>query len=126
MEMRRRRPRPMHEETEESRARSLEKKTGYGLEQVQQEYPAAHVEAWAEDEHRIGLHPVNRMIWVRCGRTTHCGSQLEVSMAMVRLALFIQRLGKLTGGLCRFSIAKSLVASCSILPSILNWARESG
>lgn len=24
---------------------------------------------WAEDEHRIGLHPVNRMVWVPMGET---------------------------------------------------------
>lgn len=26
------------------------------------------MEAWAEDEHRIGLHPVNRMVWVPLGQ----------------------------------------------------------
>ena len=25
------------------------------------------MEAWAKDEHRIGLHPVNRMVWVLLG-----------------------------------------------------------
>jgi hypothetical protein len=37
------------------------------LAAVQQEHPEASVQAWAEDEHRIGLHPVNRLIWVPRG-----------------------------------------------------------
>jgi transposase len=39
------------------------------LAAVQQEHPEASVQAWAEDEHRIGLHPVNRLIWVPRGET---------------------------------------------------------
>lgn len=34
---------------------------------MRQEHPEATVEVWAEDEHRIGLHPVNRMVWVPLG-----------------------------------------------------------
>ena len=34
---------------------------------MQQEHPEAKVEAWAADEHRLGLHPLNRMIWVPVG-----------------------------------------------------------
>jgi len=34
---------------------------------VQQAHPAAQVEVWAEAEHRLGLHPVNRMVWVPRG-----------------------------------------------------------
>jgi transposase len=34
---------------------------------VQQDHPEAAVEVWAKDEHRIGLHPVNRMVWVPRG-----------------------------------------------------------
>jgi len=37
------------------------------VEQVRSSYPDATVELWAEDEHRIGLHPVNRMVWVPVG-----------------------------------------------------------
>jgi transposase len=32
-------------------------------------YPEATFRVWAEDEHRIGLHPVNRMVWVPLGET---------------------------------------------------------
>ena len=37
------------------------------VEQVRSSYSDATVEVWAEDEHRIGLHPVNRMVWVPVG-----------------------------------------------------------
>ena len=45
----------------------MEKKMAQTVEQVRSSYPDATVEVWAEDEHRIGLHPVNRMIWVPVG-----------------------------------------------------------
>jgi hypothetical protein len=32
-------------------------------------YPDAKVSVWAEDEHRLGLQPVNRMVWVPRGET---------------------------------------------------------
>jgi len=32
-------------------------------------YPEATFRVWAEDKHRIGLHPVNRMVWVPLGET---------------------------------------------------------
>ncbi len=34
---------------------------------MQQQHPDATVEVWAEDEHRLGLHPVNRLVWVPLG-----------------------------------------------------------
>ena len=34
---------------------------------VKRDNPNASVEVWAEDEHRIGLNPVNRMMWVPRG-----------------------------------------------------------
>lgn len=34
---------------------------------IQRNYPKANLEVWAEDEHRIGLNPVNRIIWVQKG-----------------------------------------------------------
>jgi len=35
---------------------------------VQQAYPEAEVEGWAFDEHRIGLKPILRRVWVRKGK----------------------------------------------------------
>lgn len=34
------------------------------VEQVQAEFPGAQVEAWCQDEHRMGLAPVMRDVWV--------------------------------------------------------------
>lgn len=37
------------------------------LIQVQKAYPLCEVEVWAFDEHRLGLKPVKRRVWVREG-----------------------------------------------------------
>ena len=37
------------------------------MERIQTEHPNAAVEVWSEDEHRIGLHPLKRRIWVEQG-----------------------------------------------------------
>lgn len=45
----------------------MEKKMAQSVEQIRSLYPDAIVEVWAEDEHRLGLHPVNRMVWTPVG-----------------------------------------------------------
>ncbi len=45
----------------------MKKKLAQTVEALKQEYPEARVEAWCEDEHRVGLKPVNRIIWVQKG-----------------------------------------------------------
>lgn len=45
----------------------MEKKISQTVEEVKREHPEARVEAWAEDEHRLGLKPINRIIWVQKG-----------------------------------------------------------
>lgn len=62
-------PRPQHQEAEEEVQREWKKKLAAEVEKVQQEYPDATVEIWAEDEHRLGLHPVTRRVWVEAGET---------------------------------------------------------
>ena len=37
------------------------------MKQIQAEHPQATVELWAMDEHRIGLKPLLRRVWVRKG-----------------------------------------------------------
>ena len=37
------------------------------MARVQGEFPDAEVEVWAEDEHRLGLKPVLRAVWVSLG-----------------------------------------------------------
>jgi DDE superfamily endonuclease len=49
------------------RPKNTGKKLAQTIKQVQQDYPEAAAEVWAEGEHRIGLHPVNRMVWVPRG-----------------------------------------------------------
>ena len=46
------------------RAGNLEKKLRQETAQLQAEYPDADVEVWAIDEHRLGLKPVIRRVWV--------------------------------------------------------------
>ena len=41
----------------------MEKKLAQTVEAVRTQHPEASVEVWAEDEHRVGLHPVNRRVW---------------------------------------------------------------
>jgi hypothetical protein len=38
------------------------------VRQVQVAHPQATVEVWMMDEHRIGLKPVLRRVWTRCGQ----------------------------------------------------------
>jgi len=44
----------------------VEKKLAQTVEEVRNQYSDAEVEVWAEDEHRVGLHPVNRRVWTPC------------------------------------------------------------
>lgn len=37
------------------------------MKRIQQAYPQAEVELWSMDEHRIGLKPILRRVWVRKG-----------------------------------------------------------
>ena len=66
LEMRRRRPRPAHTESDEA-AQLAWKKLPIELATLQATHPDATLRVWAEDEHRLGLHPVNRMVWVPAG-----------------------------------------------------------
>lgn len=48
-----------NKDTEHGRASSVER--------VRAEHPAADIEVWCEDEHRVGLQPVTRRLWVEEG-----------------------------------------------------------
>ena len=45
----------------------MEKKLNLRVEQILTEYPEATVEVWGMDEHRLGLKPIIRRVWVACG-----------------------------------------------------------
>ena len=49
-------------------SKTLLKKLPEALEQVQQAVPEATVQLWACDEHRIGLKPILRRVWVFNGQ----------------------------------------------------------
>jgi transposase len=74
MEYRLRVPRPQHQEAEREAQQEWKKKLVKEVSRVQKAYPDASVEIWSEDEHRIGLQPVTRRVWVEEG---------EVPQAMV-------------------------------------------
>ena len=46
----------------------MEKKLAQTTAAIRKQYPDVIVETWAEDEHRIGLQPVNRIVWVEKGQ----------------------------------------------------------
>ena len=45
----------------------MEKKLAQSVEQVQQQYPMPRLKCGLLYEHGIGLHPVNRLVWVPLG-----------------------------------------------------------
>lgn len=51
------------------RTRSLEKKIATEVKELQKNYPEAEIQLWAEDEHRLGLKPVLRRVYVPEGET---------------------------------------------------------
>ena len=67
MRMRLRVPRPSHQETDPDEQEAWKKKLQQEVWRIQSEHPGADVEVWSEDEHRIGLHPIVRRIWVELG-----------------------------------------------------------
>jgi len=60
-------PRPEHESADFTEQQEWKKKLATVVEQVQKDYPDADVELWAMDEHRLGLKPVLRDVWVPQG-----------------------------------------------------------
>lgn len=45
----------------------MEKKLKATVAQLRDTYPDTHLRVWAEDEHRLGLQPVIRSVWVQKG-----------------------------------------------------------
>jgi transposase len=64
MGLRLRVPRPMHQEADLDEQQAWKKKLHQKVEQVQADHPDDDVETWFEDEHRLGLQPVLRRVWV--------------------------------------------------------------
>ena len=64
MRLRLRVPRPSHQEADFTEQEQWKKKLAKTVNQVQEKYPDADVEVWTMDEHRVGLKPIIRRIWV--------------------------------------------------------------
>ena len=45
----------------------MEKKLKATVAELRDTYPDAHLRVWAEDEHRLGLQPIIRSVWVQQG-----------------------------------------------------------
>ena len=67
MRFRLRTPRPEHEEADPVEQEAWKKKLLTVVKQVQTDHPDADVEVWTMDEHRLGLKPVLRDVWVPQG-----------------------------------------------------------
>ena len=61
-------PRPSHQQSDSQEQQQWKKKLNEEVEKVQKEHPDADVSVWSQDEHRIGLQPVMRRIWVEWGQ----------------------------------------------------------
>ena len=57
-------PRPQHGEADLQEQEAWKKKLAQQTARVQAEHPEADVEVWTMDEHRLGLKPVLRDVWV--------------------------------------------------------------
>jgi len=57
-------PRPEHDEADPIEQEAWKKKLQQKTTRLQAQYPDADIEVWAEDEHRLGLKPVVRRVWV--------------------------------------------------------------
>ena len=60
-------PRPEHYSSDLQEQEAWKKKLQQEVKTVQAAHPDADVEAWAMDEHRIGLKPVLRKVWIPQG-----------------------------------------------------------
>ena len=61
-------PRPSHEEVDPVEQEEWKKKLASVVANILTEHPQATVELWTMDEHRLGLKPIVRRIWVELGQ----------------------------------------------------------
>ena len=65
MEFKRKKPRPEHiNAASEEEQREWKKKLHQQIEEIKRDSPDAVIELWAMDEHRLGLQPVLREVWI--------------------------------------------------------------
>ncbi len=61
-------PRPRHHKADLTQQEAFKCELPEQIQQIQRAHPHAQVELWAMDEHRVGLKPVIRRVWVRKGQ----------------------------------------------------------
>lgn len=105
MRYRLRSPRQPHELADLVEQEEWKKKLATVVEQVQQEHAIADVEVWTEDEHRLGLKPVLRDIWVPQGEQPIANVCFGVSNGCGCMALFTLSRVRRIGGFCPWSIS---------------------
>ena len=64
MRLRLRVPRPQHHDADPQEQEEWKKNLATQVEQIRQAHPDCDVQLWAMDEHRAGLKPVMRRVWV--------------------------------------------------------------
>jgi transposase len=58
-------PRPRHVKADKDQQEAFKRDLPTEVANIQRAYPEANVEAWAFDEHRVGLKPILRRVWAR-------------------------------------------------------------
>ena len=59
--------RPEHRQADQVEQEDWKKKLNLRWQFLQAKYPNAEIEVWSMDEHRLGLHPILRRIWIPQG-----------------------------------------------------------
>lgn len=67
LEYRLRQPRPHHQKSSWDEVEQWKQELAEEKKKIQAQFPDADVQVWAEDEHRLGLKPVLRRVWVEQG-----------------------------------------------------------
>ncbi len=71
------------------------------MKELQQTFPEATVELWATDQHRVGLKPTLRRVWVRKGSRPTVSVQHRFQWLYVYSGCRIQPRAKRSGSYCQ-------------------------
>jgi hypothetical protein len=76
------------------RKRPSKKNLPEQVKALQQAHPESTVELWATDQHRIGLKPILRRIWVRKGSRPRVSVQQRYEWLYVYVRYHLERSGR--------------------------------
>lgn len=124
MRFRLRTPRPEHQEADPVEQEVWKKKLVSVVKQVQSAHPDADVEVWTMDEHRLGLKPVLRDVWVPQGEQPIANVYSGVSSGYGSMVLSTPNQGRRKEWILKrsrraeYSVRRTralkLISSCSI------------